>query len=53
MPVESGGARRAVGFDGLELVRGRDEDVEQWKTYHIDKIDDLHLLTREQVAEIF
>jgi hypothetical protein len=53
MPVEWGWARRAVGFDGLELIRGRDEDTEQWKTYHIDKIDDLHLLTREQVAEIF
>jgi hypothetical protein len=53
MSVESSWARRAVGFDGFEVIRGRDEDSEQWKTYHLDKIDDLQLYTCEQVAAIF
>jgi hypothetical protein len=53
MSVESSWARRAVGFDGFEVIRGRDEDTEQWKTYHIDKIEHLEFLTREQVTEIF
>ncbi len=52
MSAESAWARRAVGFDGFELMKWQD-DGEWWKSYHIDKIDNLELLNQEQVVEVF
>ncbi len=53
LSVESAWARRVAGFDALELIRGEEDDAEWWKAYHIDKIEHLEFLTREQVTEIF
>jgi hypothetical protein len=44
MTVETRGARKAVGFDVLQVLdKNGAEDA--WKTFHIDRVDNLRLLT--------
>lgn len=52
MTVETRGARRAIGFDALQVLdKNGAEDA--WKTFHIDRVDNLRLLTLREVEKTF
>lgn len=50
--VESPWSRRAIGFDGLQLL-GPGGSEEVWRSYHVDRVENLRLLRREEIVQIF
>lgn len=50
--IDSPWARRAIGFDGLEILGKRGQE-ELWKSYHIDRIENIRLITLEELDRIF
>ena len=52
MTVETRWARKAIGFDALQLLDKNSTDPE-WKSFHIDRVDGVRLLTTEEVRNIF
>lgn len=52
MTVESRGARKAIGFDALQVL-DKNWAEEAWKTFHIDRVDNLRLLTLREVEKAF
>ena len=52
MTVETRWARKAIGFDALQVLdKSGAEDA--WKTFHIDRVDNLRLLILQEVEKAF
>lgn len=52
MTVETRGARRAIGFDAFQVLDKKGAE-EAWKTFHIDRVDNLRLLTLREIEKAF
>lgn len=52
MTVETRGARKAIWFDALQVL-DKNGAEEAWKTFHIDRVDNLRLLTLREVKKKF
>ncbi len=47
------GARRAIGIDAFQMF-SRDEDSRNgWKTLHLDRVDDVRLMKRDEIYKAF
>lgn len=52
MTVETRGARKAIWFDALQVLdKSGAEDA--WKSFHIDRVDNLRLLTLREIEKTF
>lgn len=46
-------ARRAIGLDADQLFSKQESPRNGWKTFHIDRVDDLRLMTLDEIRSIF
>lgn len=52
MTIETRSARRAIWFDALQVL-DKNGAKDAWKTFHIDRIDNLRLLTLREIEKTF
>lgn len=52
MTVETRWARKAVWFDALQVL-DKSGAEDQWKSFHIDKVDNLRALSIREIEKIF